>query len=120
LRGRLHAVHAGAPATAGGAAGPAALDRVLRTPDIAPGCRHLIAGDPTAVVRDAARQLRADIVVAGAVSRSGLKRAFIGNTAERLLDCLPCDLLIVKPAEFSSGVACTVRGARLVAGEPLG
>jgi universal stress protein E len=120
LRGRLHAVHACASATAAGAAGAAALDRVLRTTDIAPGRRHLLAGDPTAVVREAARQLSADIVVAGAVSRSGLKRAFIGNTAERLLDGLSCDLLIVKPAEFSSAVARTARGARLVAGEPLG
>jgi universal stress protein E len=59
-------------------------------------------------------------VVAGAVSRSGLKRAFIGNTAERLLDDLPCDLLIVKPAQFPSAVARTPRGARLVTGEPLG
>ncbi len=120
LRGRLHAVHACASAAAAGAARSAALDRVLRATDIAPGCRHLLAGDPAVVVRDAARRLGADIVVAGAVSRSGLKRAFIGNTAERLLDCLPCDLLIVKPAQFSSPVPRTARGARLVAGEPLG
>jgi universal stress protein E len=119
LRGRLHAVHACASASAAAAA-PAGLDRLLRTADVAAGCRHLLAGDPTAVVRDAARRLSADIVVAGAMSRSGLKRAFIGNTAERLLDCLPCDLLIVKPAEFSSAVPRSARGARRVAVEPLG
>jgi universal stress protein E len=127
LGGKLHAVHA-YPAATVGLAGPAAvgagaragLDRALRSTGVAPACRHLLPGDPTAVVRDAARRLSADIVVAGAVSRSGLKRAFIGNTAERLLDCLPCDLLIVKPAEFSSSVPRTARGARLVAAEPLG
>jgi universal stress protein E len=43
-------------------------------------------------------QLRADIVVMGAVSRRGLARVFIGNTAEDVLDRLACDLLIVKPA----------------------
>jgi len=136
LRGRLHAVHAFATVTAG-MAGPAAatgsrvqeaaaasaradLDRALRSTDIAPACRHLVAGDPTVSVRDTARRLRADIVVAGAVSRSGLKRAFIGNTAERLLDCLPCDLLIVKPEGFSTSVPRSARGARLLAVEPLG
>jgi universal stress protein E len=136
LGGKLHAVHAYPTATVG-LAGPAAaaglrvqeaagvsaragLDRALRSTDVVPACRHLLPGDPTAVVRDAARRLSADIVVAGAVSRSGLKRAFIGNTAERLLDCLPCDLLIVKPAEFSSAVPRTARGARRVAVEPLG
>ncbi|MGO9804660.1 MAG: universal stress protein [Steroidobacteraceae bacterium] len=136
LRGKLHAVHAYATATAG-MAGPAAasgsrvqrasaasaragLDQALRSTAIAPACRHLLAGYPTVAVRDTARRLRADIVVAGAVSRSGLKRAFIGNTAERLLDCLPCDLLIVKPEGFSSSVPRKARGARLVAVEPLG
>lgn len=119
LRGKLHAVHACAAALSAGS-GPPALDRVLRAADVPAGRRHLLAGDPAVVVRDAARQLHADIVVAGAVSRSGLKRLFIGNTAERLLDWLPCDLLIVKPAQFVSAVPRTVRGPRVVAVEPLG
>jgi nucleotide-binding universal stress UspA family protein len=33
----------------------------------------------------------------GAMSRSGLKRIFIGNTAEQVLDSLQSDVLIVKP-----------------------
>jgi universal stress protein E len=126
LRGKLHAVHAFAT-TSVGMAGPAAaagaragLDQALRNSDIGPGCRHLVTGDPTIAVRETARRLAADIVVAGAVSRSGLKRAFIGNTAERLLDCLPCDLLIVKPEGFTSSVPRGARGARLLAVEPLG
>jgi universal stress protein E len=40
--------------------------------------------------------LPADFVVMGAVSRSGLRRLFIGSTAEEVLDRLPCDVLIVK------------------------
>ena len=39
----------------------------------------------------------ADLVVMGAVSRSGLKRLALGSTAERVLDFLPCDVLVVKP-----------------------
>ena len=38
----------------------------------------------------------------GAVSRRGLQRTFIGSTAEKVLDHLPCDLLIVKPGETFS------------------
>ena len=42
----------------------------------------------------------ADFVVSGAVSRRGLQRLFIGSTAERMLDRLPCDLVTVKPEGF--------------------
>jgi universal stress protein E len=70
---------------------------------------------PAAAIEQAARRTRSDIVVMGAVSRSGLKRLIIGNTAERLLGELPCDLLIVKPASFASGVPARTRGPRLVA-----
>jgi universal stress protein E len=48
-----------------------------------------------------ARQLGCDLVVMGALSRSGLKRIFIGNTAERILDSLDCDVLVVKPPGFA-------------------
>jgi hypothetical protein len=46
----------------------------------------------------------------GAVPRSGLKRLFIGNTAERVLHQLPCDLLIVKPPQLSTCVPSTCNG----------
>ncbi len=38
-----------------------------------------------------------NIVVMGAISRSRLDRILIGNTAEKLLDELSCDVLIIKP-----------------------
>ena len=67
--------------------------------------RHHISDDSVFVVEGLAAQVvpafarerSADIVVMGAVSRSLLKRILIGYTAERLLDALDCDLLIVKP-----------------------
>jgi universal stress protein E len=48
----------------------------------------------------AAAEHGADFVVMGAIARRGLKRLFIGSTAERVLDRLPCDLVIIKPLEF--------------------
>jgi universal stress protein E len=48
----------------------------------------------------AAKDHSADFVVMGAVARRGLKRLFIGSTAERVLDRLPCDLVIIKPLGF--------------------
>jgi universal stress protein E len=58
---------------------------------------HLRCGDPAIELPAVARAMRASLVVMGAISRSGLKRIFIGNTAEQVLDSLRCDLLIVKP-----------------------
>ncbi len=42
-------------------------------------------------------KLKASIVVMGALSRSRFDRILIGNTAEKLLDELECEVLIVKP-----------------------
>ena len=46
-----------------------------------------------------AAECRADIVVMGALSRSDLKRTLIGSTAERALEAMPCDVLLVKPPD---------------------
>jgi nucleotide-binding universal stress UspA family protein len=35
----------------------------------------------------------------GALARWGLKRAILGSTAEKVLDHLPCDILIVRSPE---------------------
>ena len=61
----------------------------------------------------------AQILVMGAISRSGLKGLLIGNTAERMLDRLGCDILIVKPADFRHPVSATPRGAQIVASPAL-
>jgi universal stress protein E len=44
------------------------------------------------------------VMVMGALSRRGLKRAFIGSTAEDVLEHLPCDALIVKPPDFAEAL----------------
>jgi universal stress protein E len=80
---------------------------------------HLVDTDPVFAVPHTARKLGADLVIMGAVSRSGLKRVFIGNTAERVLDSLPCDVLVVKPPHFASRVEHRSRGMRIVPPQPL-
>jgi universal stress protein E len=93
----------------------AAFERSLRSTRVPRVRRHLVAGHPINVIPDVARRTRSAIVVMGAVSRSGLKSVFIGNTAERVLDDLECDLLVVKPAHVTSRLPRTARGARLAA-----
>jgi universal stress protein E len=58
---------------------------------------HIEQGGPRAQLLALTDRIRADVVVMGAVSRRGLARVFLGNTAEDVLDRLGCDLLIVKP-----------------------
>ena len=51
-----------------------------------------------------AEEINAGVVVMGAVARNRWKRLFIGATAERTLEHLPCDLLIIKPDWFQTPV----------------
>ena len=44
--------------------------------------------------------LGVSLLVLGAISRSRVESALIGHTAERLLDDVPCDMLIIKPDGF--------------------
>jgi universal stress protein E len=63
---------------------------------------HLEIGGPAEVLPRLAGALQAHIVTMGAISRSGVQRAFIGSTAEDVLERLPCDALIVKPPDFAA------------------
>jgi len=65
---------------------------------------HLVAGLTHEELPAIANSLKADVVVMGAVARNRWKRLFIGATAERTLEHLPCDLLIVKPDWFQTPV----------------
>jgi universal stress protein E len=138
LRGSLHAVHAYARIPFGAmppfVVSPGAIEsverqseklarknfeRVVGTARIAKSHRYLIGSPPVEAIREAARKSRCAIVVMGAISRSGLKRLLIGNTAEQILDDLSCDLMIVKPRRFRNKVARVVRGARVVMATPV-
>lgn len=116
LRGTLHAVHAYLPlplaVVAQGAVtdqeiervqaqsartAAAKLERLVRAVEIPDARRHLIARHPTDAIEQVAAETGSALIVMGAISRSGLKRLLIGNTAEKVLDHLNSDLLIIKP-----------------------
>jgi universal stress protein E len=126
LGGELHALHAYIPATviaaAVGSEPPSALaispedlkrEQETKTKEVAEEIApfgvqrdriHVQLGGPAQLLPHAARELHADVMVMGALSRRGLKRAFIGSTAEDVLEHLPCDALIVKPPDFSEAL----------------
>ncbi|MCC7257577.1 MAG: universal stress protein [Gammaproteobacteria bacterium] len=62
------------------------------------------AGDAADVIPEVARSTGTDLAVLGAVARSRMQQAFIGSTAEQVLERLPCDVLVIKPARFESAV----------------
>ena len=72
--------------------------------EIATDNAHLVAGMTHEELPLIAEKLHADVVVMGAVARNRWKRLFIGATAERTLEDLPCDLLIIKPDWFQTPV----------------
>jgi universal stress protein E len=80
------------------------LARLVQRADIPPSRAHLRMGDVPTELAAVVKKTRASLVVMGAVSRSALKRIFIGSTAEKTLDHIPCDVLIVKPKGFKSTV----------------
>ncbi len=57
---------------------------------------HQLPGSPRELLPTFARSYKTDIVVLGALARWGLKRMVLGSTAEKVLDHLPCDILIVR------------------------
>jgi universal stress protein E len=69
---------------------------------------HLVAGLTHEELPQLAGKIDASVVIMGAVARNRWKRLFIGATAERTLDHLPCDLLIVKPDWFKTSVDLSI------------
>jgi universal stress protein E len=87
----------------------AELARLAERTRIPEANRIVAAGDAAWVLPRLARKHRASLVVMGAVSRSAVQRLFIGHTAERLVDRLDCDVLVVKPRGFKSRVTARPR-----------
>ncbi|WP_322864505.1 universal stress protein UspE [Aeromonas allosaccharophila] len=61
-------------------------------------------GLPEEVLPDMAEELKATLMIMGCVGRTGLSAALLGNTAEHVIDRLSCDILILKPADYSCPV----------------
>jgi universal stress protein E len=71
------------------------LDSLAAANSIGADAIHLLPGRTREILPAFAREQNADLVIMGAVARTGLKRRLIGSTAEHVLDHLPCDILIV-------------------------
>ena len=72
------------------------LDELAAVSGIDDAHTHQLPGDTKEILPAFARSKGADLVVMGALARWGLKRAILGSTAEKVLDHLPCDILIVR------------------------
>ncbi len=59
--------------------------------------RHLLEGFPEETIPEFVTEHKIDLLVMGAISRSALENALIGNTAERVLEAAETDLLVIKP-----------------------
>lgn len=126
LKGRLRVFHAGAPWDGLRAKRElrslpeavreevrAAYSRSIQAPVLALARRHkvpehdvqVVEGDAAELLPGVVQRESAQIVALGAVSRSRIGRALIGHTAERLLDALRCDVLVVKPPAFETPIS---------------
>ncbi|MFA5940576.1 MAG: universal stress protein [Sinimarinibacterium sp.] len=67
--------------------------------------KHFLDGPAPDAIADLAQFAEADVVAVGTVYRDGLERLIVGSSAERILQRLNCDVLVVKPAEFIRALA---------------
>lgn len=58
---------------------------------------HLQQGYPEELIPRFVREQQVDLLLMGAIARGQLDNALIGNTAERVLEEVDCDLLVLKP-----------------------
>ncbi|MDA9050284.1 universal stress protein [Pseudomonadales bacterium] len=63
---------------------------------------HLLEEAPEFGLKKLEKDLGADMVVMGAISRSIISEVFIGSTTEKVIDYLLSDALIIKPDDFAS------------------
>lgn len=123
FNGRLHAVHAymiATPFTSGVMMEPVPLpvnvaeqhaasvrksfEKLTAPYELGKRNLHLRIGGAADEVPAVAEEIDAGLLVMGVVSRSGLKRLFIGSTAERVIDHVKCDVLVLKPQGFKTPV----------------
>lgn len=80
------------------------FDELVGDFNISDDRKHLVSGATHKELAAIADQVPVDVVIMGAIARNQWQRLLIGATAERTLEALPCDLLIIKPDWFESPV----------------
>ncbi|MBS7661782.1 universal stress protein [Pseudomonas lalucatii] len=79
-----------------------AFEQLLGHYPIALPDTHLIEGFAEEVLPRFVGERQIDLLLLGAIARGHLDTALIGHTAERILESVSCDLLILKPEEQGS------------------
>lgn len=74
-----------------------AFEKLMVNYPIEKANRHLLEGFPEESIPGFVKERGIDLLVMGAISRSNLENALIGNTAERILEAAQTDLLVIKP-----------------------
>jgi universal stress protein E len=77
------------------------LQGIVAAHGLGPAQVHLEQGAAADVLPRIAAELGANVLVMGGVSRSRVRELFVGSTAERVLDRVGCDVLVVKPGDFA-------------------
>jgi universal stress protein E len=81
-----------------------AVDSLLGAVGLTEARVEIAEANPVEALPRVAAELPADVLILGGVSRSRLAQVFVGGTAERLLDRMTCDLLVLRPPGFRSPV----------------
>jgi universal stress protein E len=76
------------------------FDELLSTNAVPKNRRRLLLGRPADALIEFVRQSAIDLLVMGAFARGWMYNVLVGSTTERILDLLPCDVLVMKPASF--------------------
>ncbi len=76
------------------------LNALFEERSVIPTSRHIREGHCDRVIIDVADELHANLLVLGSVARSGLSSLFVGNTVEKILDKVDCDILCLKPSTY--------------------
>jgi universal stress protein E len=76
------------------------MKRTLKRVGAAKAAVHVLQGDVAAEMPALTRKLAVRMLVMGIISRRGLKRLVIGDTAESIIRATTCDVLLIKPEGF--------------------
>jgi universal stress protein E len=73
---------------------------LLRSHPVARERRHVLTGSPSESLLRFVGKNGIDLLVMGAYARGWIYNVAVCSTTERIVDVLPCDVLVLKPADF--------------------
>ena len=88
------------------------LYRLCKDHGVPPSNMHVVDGPAARRITDFASDRHSDLVVMGSIYRKGLKRLFLGSSAEGVFDTLPCDVLLMKPEGFAEELQASLESGK--------